>query len=973
MEIPFAAVAEALTPTRQVYNGENHYLTVMLIEQITQSDTALFRFVLPIRDVGFETKHTFTRITFDSTQLPATPEESVSRMVSMSREQHTNVLVRRGLALMLEHGFMRSPVGKEIYAKQLAQIRNATMDSLLFTALDKLLDCRMTSQRWYDAYGSQLTPSNLSQHFIEETERFGILQKSNMGWELLDGLAKQRLELFGRTGDTWLVPRGMLSWIAYHRGEAYFQRGENGVMEAMQKNRHKEEFNRRNNCSIFEIKAFQVPGSLRPVQILSRRKAIGDYFTMMGGTEDSFHRLKGSYRTNHRTIFIYSESDDAEVPIDIFSAVKATNRFYSEKDGSPPEAKRIKYGDSRLYSLPMAAMEEQNRRGPPSFAEQTDPELTVTAIDHFVEVCESKLSSKSTTNFDEIIRQGVRTITSELKPLSKVGPASDVDIFTKQMFTDARDDVNKKIPGLTTVAGLKKLKESPDDVPHQRVISEFIGLITEVVDIICAFSGSRTRNLITSQLRINDFFGKDDHPAYNNLLTNCNLLSAGILRTPSDPGRPDEAVKGLRELAENYAIADEFTVGTNKTLKTLGEITKTLLPGDNRDEAIQTATEDQVRKVIDALGKAIRKQHEHGDSENGLDGDLRAAMETKLTGETKFLFAKFAMEVANKCKQENNDDGQISFDEMVKILREIMDTKDAYGELPPPGEGEVRQDFVKGIPSKFKAALEAINLAEPDILKKIFKAALLGAQLDLLTIEQFCKQDLPIPFGVVLYRPFALYEMQSAIILKAGRETGEVLVSEANFTLGDDPIRKIHVGNFTCRMGAALYQEENVYVARDVLCTGYHGGCNGVLFQTPEEWRNYQPKFSNGSIFARLVPYDIPARPPVAVNVAGTPFEGDTDLYGATSDDWFKKTWGIPDPPTTNGVPPFAHDETYNTTCFRGFQRTFSYQSMDFSNVQTNMGHWGPHVFPGVARYRAGIAGPIPSSPEAGLPSRSTF
>lgn len=910
----------------EVYHGENSFLTVMLIEQLTASDLALFRYVMPVRDVGFETKLTFTRISFDSTSMPSTPEESASRLVSMSREQHTEVLTRRGLALMLEHGFMRTPQGKAVYAKQLAQIRNATLDSMLFTGMERLLNCRLTAQRWFDAYGSRMMPNRVAQAHIEETERFAILQKSNMGWELLDGLAKQRLEVMGRSGDTWLVPRGMLAWIAVHRGEAYFQRGENRMMEAMQKGAYKEEFNRRNNCTIHEIKAFAVPGSLRPIQIMSRNRTIGDYFTMTGGSETSAYRLDGRYASYQRNIFIYSETEDTDIEIDILHAIKCTARF--DSGGAPLPAargsKRRRGGESQQSEDIFA-----NLKGPPPdlvgaeltlhagsqagvnrFGDLGKRVLSPEAVLHFAETCAAKLGSK------ESIKECNSALLDGVQLLLRCYPT---DSDTQQTVSDEHRTLTDDMRRFYSMMGMVKLRENSSiHMEREKQTAErLLSVVEKIVTIVHEFAGSDTlRHTLLVQ-------GHKDPRLPETLRMGQGLLA---MLLPQDKRAAflfdGEKLEIDQELKDE--IGDSFNrmsvVETNEVLK----------------KQMADVKNELIRKLDDACP---RDDQAKKDFENRVRTCLNEFVET---GYSEEGFQKMLTDLG-EIRRDNTSGTQIFHQQPTDVE-----------ERTAPAFEDYEQMFA---------------MKEPVI--KVFMYALLFQQFDLRALQKFYEMDLAIPFDVELYRPFATYEMQSAVLLKSGKDTAETLISEANFQLGDDPVRKIHIGNFTCRMGAVVYEEENVYVARDVLCVGYHGGCNANLFDSPEAFSQYVPTYDGPSVFARLVPYKQASRLPVAVRISGSMSGG--PVHGPAQDAWFQDTWGLTPEAETDGVSPFDSADPYNTLCFRGYQRSYSPETGQFSNRQNNTGHWGPNVFPGVARYRSGLAGAIPSGSETSLPARSTF
>ena len=72
--------------------------------------------------------------TFNQHFTGVVPEQGVSRLVSSRRETRQESFVRRGLGLILEHGFMASPGGREHYFLSLAQVflKNSFFDVCSF-------------------------------------------------------------------------------------------------------------------------------------------------------------------------------------------------------------------------------------------------------------------------------------------------------------------------------------------------------------------------------------------------------------------------------------------------------------------------------------------------------------------------------------------------------------------------------------------------------------------------------------------------------------------------------------------------------------------------------------------------------------------------------------------------------------------------------------------------------------------------
>ena len=282
------------------------------------------------------------------------------------------------------------------------------------------------------------------------------------------------------------------------------------------------------------------------------------------------------------------------------------------------------------------------------------------------------------------------------------------------------------------------------------------------------------------------------------------------------------------------------------------------------------------------------------------------------------------------------------------------------------GGVEMHHPFTDDTYQKNHAFIEAEYAG--DAVLALFANLLIGQRLDLHSIKTFENLNLVIPFDVILYRPFMTYRMQSAICMKAGRETGEVLTSDANMTLGDDPLRKMHVGSFAVRFGCSITQPENVYIAEDIVCSGYVGGSGSKMFTDPQQFHQYAPTYTGPCIFARLLPYKYVSEIPVAVHLSDDKMAtAESFPNGMIGKNWFVRYWSLPsNTPSRNGLGFSDRPVGANTLCFRGYQRSFDSMTERYTRTTLNTGHWGTNVGPGCARQRSSIGGVIQAMGESG-------
>lgn len=91
------------------------------------------------------------------------------------------------------------------------------------------------------------------------------------------------------------------------------------------------------------------------------------------------------------------------------------------------------------------------------------------------------------------------------------------------------------------------------------------------------------------------------------------------------------------------------------------------------------------------------------------------------------------------------------------------------------------------------------------------------------------ENDVPLPCQMLIFRPNIVHRMGSAIMMKAGVETGETLVGYRSLTLSDDGDAGVHKGNFHCWTGSYVKEPKNVLHIPDIIFGGYVGGNSNSL------------------------------------------------------------------------------------------------------------------------------------------------
>merc|ERR1711977_146295 len=189
----------------------------------------------------------------------------------------------------------------------------------------------------------------------------------------------------------------------------------------------------------------------------------------------------------------------------------------------------------------------------------------------------------------------------------------------------------------------------------------------------------------------------------------------------------------------------------------------------------------------------------------------------------------------------------------------------------------------------------------------------------------------------------------SAILTKGGYDTGATFVGHSDFILGDDVVSKLHYGNFTFYSKAVVTNPRNVIIARNIFCQAYKGG-NDCTWKKDSQ--------DNGSLISIILPAGETRNLPNPLDITGQ-FNGGGDGDGKahySQAKAYKTLFNWEEHQKEVGGPDMFLDREQhrNTVCFRGHQFSYDLSTKSHTAVTVNTGHWGPNVYPGCGRVRAG-------------------
>ena len=257
------------------------------------------------------------------------------------------------------------------------------------------------------------------------------------------------------------------------------------------------------------------------------------------------------------------------------------------------------------------------------------------------------------------------------------------------------------------------------------------------------------------------------------------------------------------------------------------------------------------------------------------------------------------------------------------------------------------------------AAAEGGNLGGADGIWRLGVAlhALRRLKITRKTLTQLVRNDVRLPFGFLLLRPFQRYQASSAILAQGGKDLGITFHGHHDFQLTDDVIHKTHVGHYTFYSKTVIKNPNRYVIAEDVFCTKYCGGENTTFFTRVEQFEDVATGSapSERSLLSVIVPAD-------RYGLDGSDLiKNPLDITGRFDPAYTKNLISPDDAPHYPGAGLLtrlldltrvdwgdANDDRFNALyqqlnriCFQGRQFAFDWKTQSFAVETLESGHWG--------------------------------
>lgn len=272
------------------YEGKNKFLEDIIDFKIRKEDEFYTSSLLPWEFTD-QLHIAWEIFTFNKTLAELEPHQGIPRYVTAQSEAHSENLLRRGLAFMIEHGFYKTERGKRHFALNLQQIQNAVQTTCYFSVMHALLGGQNYYKEWNRKYGRQT--SRVNELMAMERRRWAIVQKSKDGLYLLDAELKHELKREGVSPNLYVFPDKMGIYVNMV-GEHNLSYSERGPLA----NKNRESGDQKSSfrgTPVFEAQSFDVEFTGEPIDLMTRERQCGSW----------------NYIKNNQSIVVYDADIDS--------------------------------------------------------------------------------------------------------------------------------------------------------------------------------------------------------------------------------------------------------------------------------------------------------------------------------------------------------------------------------------------------------------------------------------------------------------------------------------------------------------------------------------------------------------------------------------------------------------------------------------------------------------------------------------
>jgi hypothetical protein len=290
----------------KAYEGKNKRLEDVLDFMIRKEDEFYTSRLLPwsaTDDIHVQ----WEIFRFNRTLMDVEPEQGIPRLVTAETEHRSDNLLRRGLAFIIEHGFMTTDRGRRHFMLNLQQITDAVHTTAYFGVMHALLNGKNHYKEWRKKY--KRYPKRARNVMRDERNLWAIVQKSHKGLYLLDAELKHSMQLNGVIPNTWVFPPKMSIYLdMVPEEQTQFQLKGQQAAGNLEIDRSQQGISWR-GTSVFEAQSFDVDFVNDNLDMLQRNQQIGEYFVLKAPKGDVSINVRTHFRDDGNNVNLIEYAD----------------------------------------------------------------------------------------------------------------------------------------------------------------------------------------------------------------------------------------------------------------------------------------------------------------------------------------------------------------------------------------------------------------------------------------------------------------------------------------------------------------------------------------------------------------------------------------------------------------------------------------------------------------------------------------
>lgn len=976
------------------YKGRNLFLGDMLDFLITRTDDWYTSRVMPFRATD-QIHVSWNVFRFNKTMADLQPHQGIPRYITAESEEHSDTLVRRGLAFIVEHGFWSTERGKQHYLLNLENITESVHMTVYYGVLHALLAGKGHWKEWQRQYGRRT--SRVDDLLRMERNRWAIAQKSERGMYLLDAELKDMMKYKNVTPDTWILPSKMSIYLTMvPSNEVSYEKS--GSSTAVQNNNDisapPKPLITFRGSAVCETMPFDTDFSGEATELLRREKMCGSYYTMLPHNESSLYSGPAGaseYRSDHRSIYIYNCDIDRFEKIGLEQALDSCMRFDSDGNVSTAHVSVVREAgvpsarDVSMKDDPLMCTHGGGKRGvcrvlgdiPKEHLPDKIMKLIQEKIPAAAFITTPAVASAKGAPAVAAIPARYKLATVSSGTLAATLPRSKIIVGTKSTYPKSAliHDPSLRIalinawdPALApSLHGTSVGSVTASDL-QQRFEASFPEQWKSLLSVD-DFAYARKKVVSEAQAL------QDDKSAYINYMENVNDKYAEHLTDRAVNSRSSFSADGVM----TAAVAEIESPTTKKRLNAQEKRIKEFVSKFESTSNYWQRHNTELKNSSDVIREIMRNyiQPLSASDANSMESKIEAAVDA---GET---LTPGALDAAKKELLQVTEPRNLG-----KLARDLeaagMDVSAVGGgntdaevaarrKITPGNEQDTKEGrtMMEDFLGDSNSAL-TIN-ASDEYKKRTVGGDVRRIMLTKENLQKMIEDDVPFPFGFLLVRPFQRYDMCSAILLRAGARLGQTFIGHSDFQLADNVINKTHVGHYTFYSKSIVHDEKEYVIAEDVFAAGYKGGENTRMYDKKEEFvDDVRAESFRNSILCFLIPYrtNQPRGPRIQnpIDITGklhpTLYQ-DTDIPARDVEEamypgaryycevlQLKELSSYASDATEHFLSPYKY---INTVAFQGHQFMYNHTQGGFVDKIRNTGHWGPHgVYAGCKAVRCG-------------------